>query len=56
MKNQNDSPAPVVLQLFHHFAQDGCWWEGIWGPDPLMVGVPRPGGLGLVTQIEPVCC
>ena len=28
--NQYDSAAWVVLQLFYHFAQDGCWWEGIW--------------------------
>ena len=27
--NQNDSLAWGVLEL-HHFAQDGCWWEGIW--------------------------
>ena len=30
LSNQNDSFAWVVLQLLHHFAQDGYGWEGIW--------------------------
>ena len=25
--NQNDPAVCLVLQLLHHFAQDGCWWE-----------------------------
>ena len=28
--NQNYSIVWIVLQLLHHFAQDGNWWEGIW--------------------------
>ena len=28
--NQNDSPARVVLQPLHHFAQDSYQWGGIW--------------------------
>ena len=26
---QNDSLAWGVLQLLHHFAKYGCWWEGV---------------------------